>query len=189
MSRFITISFAVFAFLFAPEIARGEALQFKPNLAQSSIQVDVKATVDSFVGALTVYDLQLSVDKASGAVESCSFEFDFNALDTGKKKRNEQMLEWLGYNTHPKGVFKLIRLEDTSDGRRALGTLAIHGVTKEIEFPITLKRDGEHLLIDGRAHLDYHDFGLETIRVMLMLTVDPKFDVILHLEGDLVAPN
>jgi len=189
MNRFVSISFVAIAFLFAPKLTQAQALQFKPNLEQSSIQVDVKATVDSFVGELTAYDLQLSVDASSGMVESCTFEFDFSALDTGKKKRNEQMLEWLEYPKHPKGLFQLVRLEETADGQRALGTLTLHGVSKEITFPVTIQRDGEQLLIDGRAHLNYHDFGLETIRMMLLVTVNPEFDVILHLEGDLVAPN
>jgi len=189
MNRFVSISLIAITWMFVPKFTQAETLQFKPNLDRSSIQVDVKATVDSFVGTLTAYDLQLNVDASSGMVESCTFEFDFSALDTGKKKRNEQMLEWLEYAKHPKGLFHLIRIEDTSDGQRALGSLVIHGISKEIEFPITLTRDGEQLLIDGRAHLDYHDFDLPTIRVMLMLTVNPKFDVILHLEGNLVAPN
>lgn len=189
MNRVISISILAVAFLFAPKLTQAQELQFKLNPEQSSIQVDVKATVDSFVGSLTAYDLQLRVDASSGMVESCTFEFDFSALDTGKKKRNAQMLEWLEYPKHPKGLFQLVRLEETSDGQRALGNLVIHGVTKEIVFPVTLQRDGERLLIDGRAHLDYHDFDLETIRMMLMLTVNPEFDVILHLEGDLVAPN
>lgn len=166
---------------------RAESLHFVPDSEKSSIQVDVKATMDSFVGALKAYNLALSVDSSTGEIEGCTFSFDFRDLDTGKTKRNAHMLKWLTYAEHPKAKFELQNLEAHGDVEIATGTLTLHGVSKTIEFPVSIQQTGRQMRIDAQAHLDYHDFDLETIRVMLMLTVKPEFDVLIHLEGNLTT--
>jgi len=166
-----------------------EDLRFVPDPDKSSIQVDVKATMDSFVGVLETYELTLSVDSSTGEIEGGAFTFDFHDLDTGKTKRNAHMLEWLSYTEYPKAKFELQQLEEHGDIEIATGTLTIHGVSKTIEFPIDLQQTDGRMRIEGRAHLDYHDFDLKTIRVMLMLTVKPEFDVLIHLKGRLTEKS
>jgi hypothetical protein len=52
-----------------------------------------------------------------------------------------------------------------------------------ISFPVEISHEKERWTIDGTAHLDYRDFDLKKIRMALMLTVVPEFDVLIHIEA------
>jgi polyisoprenoid-binding protein YceI len=108
-------------------------------------------------------------------------------LDTEKEKRNEKMLSWLDIGKHPSGSFVLKRtFEKDVLGKKqtyALGSITIHGVAKQLVFPITTVRNGNALTISGKAALDYTDFDLPIIRMALVATVNPKLTVDFQLTG------
>jgi polyisoprenoid-binding protein YceI len=167
--------------LLSPLLANSAPLQIDKE--KTSIQVDVKATVGSFNGELERYKLEIEIDEASQRIKSGSLQFDFEYLETGEPKRNRHMKDWLDYDVNPKAEFKLTALDATGETTVAQGSLTIHGVTKNISFPIEISHEKENWIIDGTAHLDYRDFGLKKIRMALMITVNPELDVLIHIEA------
>ena len=94
------------------------------------------------------------------------------------------MNEWLETTKHPEGVFTLSALEPAADGRfEARGTFVLHGVSREIVFPVSVITDRTLYAIDGVATLDTQDFGLPVIRKFGLLKVDPVVKVRFHLQG------
>ena len=154
--------------------------------AQSHIEVVVKATVDSFTGTLDAYTADISVD--AGRVVAASFGFRFDQVHTGKDGRDAAMHEWQETPKHPDGLFTLTAIETAADGRlTAKGSLAFHGVTKDIAFPVSVTTDRKLYSIDGEAPIDTREFGLPIIRKFALLKVDPIVKVRFHLQGVVAA--
>lgn len=170
-----------------PAFVFAEPVPLSIDAAQSRVEIVVKATVDSFTGKLDAYKAAISVD--DGRVVSARLDFRFSDVRTGKPARDEAMHEWQETARHPDASFVLAALKPAAEGRlTATGALTLHGVTKEISFPVSVIRDGDRYAFDGEATLDTRDHGLPVIRKFLMLKVDPSVVVRFHLQGSPKAP-
>ena len=154
---------------------------------QSKITVTASATGGGFEGSLKDFEATITGDAATLKPDAAKITWKFEDLDTKKKKRDEKMLSWLDIGKHPGGSFVLKRtFEKDILGKKqtyALGSITIHGVTKQLVFPITTVKKGSTLTISGKAALDYTDFDLPIIRMALVATVNPKLTVDFDLTG------
>lgn len=151
--------------------------------AQSRIEIAVKATLDSFVGQLTTFEPRIVVAE-DGAVTSAEVAFRFHDVRTGKEGRDKAMHKWQETERFPEGRFVLTALQRRADGQAtATGRLTLHGQTQELNFPVSLHRDGPRYALDGDAPVDVRDYGLPAIRLFAVLRVDPVVHVRFHLQG------
>src|SRR5690606_8893879 len=103
---------------------------------------------------------------------------------TGKAARDKAMHEWQNTESFPDGEFALSSLQPSSGSDfTALGRLTLHGVTRDIHFPVSISRDGALLEITGDATVDTREFGLPVIRMLGILKVNPLVHVRIHLKG------
>ncbi len=144
--------------------------------------MDAKATGHAFTGTLSKYDAQVTGDAASLAPSAVKLSWKFADLKTEDEKRDKEMIKWLG-GGKPEGRFEFIKTWEDKGTSYAQGKITIHGVSKVIAFPYTVKKAGNWVTIDGTASLDYQDFGLPIIRAMAVMTVNPKLSVRFHLVG------
>jgi polyisoprenoid-binding protein YceI len=156
------------------------------NPEQSRVEVVVKATVDSFIALLPVYQATINVD--NGRVTDARFTFEFADVHTGKAARDEAMLAWEDAEHHPRGAFTLESITGEAGRLTARGELNLHDVVRKIAFPITISKDKNVYAIDGEATLDTRDFGLSVIRKFGLLKVDPLVKVRFHLQGSEAVP-
>jgi polyisoprenoid-binding protein YceI len=158
------------------------AATLEVDKGRSRIQVDAKATGHSFTGTLKDYTATVSGDASTLKPQSFALDWSFRNLDTDDKKRDAEMLHWLE-NKDAKGSFKFDKSWTDKNGTHAMGTLTIHGVSKTVSFPYTVKKEGEWVTIDGDVWMDYQDYKLPIIRAMAVMTVDPKLHVRFHVVG------
>ena len=153
------------------------------DFAQSRVEIAVKATVDSFVGRLTAYEAAITFAD-DGRVAAARLAFRFRDIETGKAGRDKAMHAWQQTDRFPDGLFVLTSLEP-GDGpaATAFGRLTLHGITREIRFPVSIHRDGQRYAIDGDATIDTREFALPGIRMLGLLKVDPLVHVRFHLQG------
>lgn len=171
-----------------PAAATAGLLPLGIDPAQSRVELAVKATVGSFVGRLGHYRVSIAADPQTARIEEVVFGFQFRDLQTGNAGRNKDMLDWVQASQFPEGRFVLTALRTAASGQfQALGTLTLHGRTREIAFPLAVSREGERYTIVGEARLDTRDFGLAILRSYWLLTVNPLVQVRFHLEGRLVG--
>lgn len=155
---------------------------------KSFVDVDVKATVDSFTGRLEKYQADVTAD-ATGKLKTAKFSFRFADLKTGKPDRDAKMLEWLGA-ADATGEFELGLLALAPNGLgQVTGKLTFHNHTERIEFPVEIARNGRTYTIKGEVTLDHRIWGLKVIRMMGVLKVDPLVKVRFQLTGELPAPK
>jgi polyisoprenoid-binding protein YceI len=155
------------------------------DLTQSRVEVAVKATADSFVAKLTRYEpIVLLAD--NGSVSAARLAFRFGDLETGKDARDKAMHKWQQTDSFPDGLFVLNSLTPANGTTlTAIGRLTLHGITREIQFPISLARDGSRYAIDGDATIDTREFGLPVYRMLALLKVNPLVHVRFHLQGSI----
>jgi polyisoprenoid-binding protein YceI len=152
---------------------------------QSKLEVAVHASMDSFIGQLERFDSAVTVAD-DGRVTAARVAFHFRDLHTGKEKRDVAMHAWQHTDEFPDGSFVLTSLEPATSpegGFVAVGRLTLHGVVRDVRFPVSVLREAERYVIDGEAALDTRDFGLPVIRMRAVLKVDPVVKVRFHLVG------
>lgn len=165
-------------------IATATAATLKVDKSKSRIHVDGKSTGHTFTGTLQDYTAKASGNARNLEPSSFELSWKFNNLKTADKKRDTNMIKWLGGGT-PKGSFKFLKTWKKGGKKYAQGEIKIHGVSKKIDFPYTVKKKGAWVTIDGTAKLDYQDFKLPLIRALAVMTVDPKLTVRFHVVGEL----
>ncbi len=153
------------------------------DAAQSRVDVVVKASMDSFTGQLNRYDATLTAD-ADGKISGLRLNFQFRDVATGKEGRDKAMHKWQDTDKFPDGSFVLVALKPADGGGyTAFGRLTFHGTTRDLQFPVTIARDGARYAIDGDAALDTREFGLPVIRMLALLKVDPVVHIRFHLQA------
>jgi len=168
--------------LMLPALGLAQEVRLKIDKSRSFIDVDVKATVDSFIGRLEGYEAVIPLDTA-GKIKTARISFKFTDLKTGKGDRDAKMLEWLGGGV-PEGKFDLGTLALAPDGQGvANGNLTFHGVTQRVEFPVQITNADGATTIAGEATIDYRNWNLKIIRMMMALKVDPIVKVKFKLIG------
>jgi len=169
-----------------PGALRGEKLVV--DMQESRIQIQVKATLTSFVARLPDYEAAIVVAPASGQVQSVRFDANFDEVKTGIAARDADMNRWQETDQFPQLHFVLTSLEPGDRGTYvARGLLFLHGVSVPISFPIAITTDRRLLAIDGELAVDTRDFGLPIIRKFIFLTVNPIVHLRFHLQGKLIA--
>jgi polyisoprenoid-binding protein YceI len=156
----------------------------KIDKTRSFVDVDVKATVDSFVGRLENYDVAFDLD-AAGKIKSATLGFKFTDLRTGKPDRDAKMIDWLGGGT-PEAKFQAGIVAVAPDGQgQVTGSLTMHGLSRRVEFPVHVTVADGTYTIAGEANLDHRDWELKVIRMALVLKVDPVVKVKFKFTGTL----
>lgn len=172
--------------LLLPLTLVGAERSLKIDRSRSYVDVDVKATMDSFTARLDAYELKATIDE-SGRIKTAALDFRFADLKTGNPERDAGMLDWLG-GGEPAGRFEVGILALTPSGQgQVSGNLTFHGRTSLVEFPVNIARDGEAHTITGTATIDYRHWGLKIFRKLVVLKVDPEVKIRFKFTGVPVA--
>lgn len=160
------------------------AATFEVDKGKSKIEVAAKATGHAFSGTLKDYKITAAGDLATLKPTALNLAWSFKDLDTADDGRDTEMIKWLG-GGDPKGSYKFIKVWSKGGVDYAEGALTIHGVSKTIHIPITVKKEGDAVTTSGKITINYNDFGLPLIRAMLVMTVEPELTVSFTLVGKL----
>ncbi len=169
-----------FAFLLlliaAPAVAE-QPLPPQSHKAAYAIGPGSTATYEAEV--MVLYFLPFTIRGNSGKVAgsigidgagSCRVNVDAASFSSGHDKRDKRVREILETGRFPTVEFVLASVgplspDDPSTyagAKKVRGNLTIRGITKEVSFPGTVKKQGESYLIDGGVELKYADFGVQT---------------------------
>lgn len=117
-----------------------------------------------------------------GAVDAFEISIAAATLTSPKGEAlDKNMRKALKTDQFPEITFHLTKLDTTgkpAGAAKALGTLKIAGVEREVAVDITTKADGEKLVVQGRLDLLMTDYGIKPpVAMMGMLKTDPKVTV------------
>jgi polyisoprenoid-binding protein YceI len=113
-----------------------------------------------------------------GAIEALEIAIPAATLSSPKDGLDKNMHKALKVEQFLDITFRLARLEGAAGSLRAVGTLRIAGVEREVVLPLTLEPRGTALAVKGRLPLLMTDYGIKPPTAMLgMLKTDPKVTV------------
>jgi len=173
---------ALIASVLMTGVFSASAATMEVDKSKSKIGFNASATGHTFAGSLKDYKISASGDEATRKPTSLELSWNFDDLDSANDDRDAQMLKWLGGGTQM-GSFKFTKVTTKNGTDWVEGSLTIHGVTKTIQFPITLKVEGDVVTTSGKVTINYKDFDLPIIRSMLVMTVDPELTISFTLVG------
>ncbi len=120
----------------------------------------------------------LSAVLAPGALQAFEIAIPAASLHSPKEGLDKNMHKALKVKEHADIVFRLARLEPKGQALRAIGTLRIAGVEKEVAFDLATAVKGDRLVVTGSVDLLMTDFGIAAPKAMMgMLRTDPKVTV------------
>ena len=96
------------------------------------------------------------------------------SIDTQSEKRDADVAGegFLNAEKYPEITFKSTKVKKKGDGLELTGDLTIHGVTKQVTFPVTLAGPTEdpwgmtRLGVEGRLKIDRQEFGIKFDKAM-----------------------
>ena len=131
-----------FAVLVAPTFSKGEAAQtYKVDPSNSSITFEVRHMVVSTVrGAFTEFEGELCGDDTTSSWTSLRATIQAASIDTHNNQRDRHLrsAEFFDVERFPHIEFLCSTITRRAGEWIARGRLSLHGVTQEIEFPITI---------------------------------------------------
>jgi len=159
--------------------------------SHSHIEAMVRSSMENFTASLSAYDALISVDTSGKHVINAQLKFRFSDVKTGSEKRDTDMCRWEQTDQFPECVYMLDALLPAAGGTfKAHGKLILHGVTKELIFPVTISfKAPDTCSVDGDLTLNTMDFGLPQIRKFGLFKVNPELQVKFHLEGRVPSEN
>ncbi len=182
----LSVVLLVAALLFARQDVNADApVTLQVDKENSHIVAHVKATGHRFEAVVTDFELDLFWDPESGRISGARLVFDFEDVETGRSRRDREMLEWLDHDTYPEATFILNTIEEVDGETVASGTFSLYRTERDIEFPVTLEERDGVLHVRAETILDHRDWELETIRAMLFMTVDPELEIKIDIRAAL----
>ncbi|HPU38076.1 MAG TPA: YceI family protein [Microthrixaceae bacterium] len=121
-----------------------------------------------------------SMTIADNSVTAADFTVDLTTITTNNSMRNRRVQDALETGSHPDATFTLtspiVLPADAADGGEinttAKGDLAIHGVTKSVEFPLQAKLVNGTVVAVGSIDVTFSDFGVEVPSSQMVLSVE-----------------
>jgi polyisoprenoid-binding protein YceI len=116
-----------------------------------------------------------------GQVSAFAISVPASSLHSERDGLDKNMWKALKADKHPDITFALARIEPRAGiegGLRAIGTLQVAGVEREVALDLVAVQREEALSVRGEVALVMTDFGIAPPRAMLgMLRTDPKVSV------------
>lgn len=145
LNRAVSVRTAVAAGLLCLLPAAASAAEYKIDLSHSAINFRTQHLGYSWLtGRFNKFDGKLSFDPEKGPeAQSIEIEIDTTSLDTNWADRDKHLrsADFFDVDKHPTATFKSTKFEGDAEGGTLTGELTLHGVTKEISFPV--KKVGE----------------------------------------------
>ncbi|HYL79654.1 MAG TPA: YceI family protein [Candidatus Acidoferrum sp.] len=159
--------------------------------SKSSVRFDAKAFLHDFGGKTSKVQgvIRLSDPERLGDAEAC-IAIDAASLDTGNKDRDDNMRrENLETAKYPTIGFRLAKVESTRrDGGgwefTALGSLSLHGVSREIRLPIRARQDGDAVRLTATLPLKMSEYQIPIPKLLFIAVEDQvqvSFEVVARL--------
>lgn len=165
-------------------------LAFCPILVHGQ-KISLKKSTVTFFSDAVIEDITASTTKTAGIIDLSKAEFAFSVPIKDFKFEKSLMREhfnekYMETEKYPKATF-LGSIQNynpamESQQVKAVGKLTIHGVTKEVEIPATMKKSGDTYKVDAKFMVRLKDYNIEIPQLLFQniaesveVTVDLNF--------------
>jgi polyisoprenoid-binding protein YceI len=155
---------------------------FRINPDRSRVWIEARSSLHPIHGEATGLEGSIEADVTDGRVDfgdtpKIRVELPVDQLKSGKALEDAELQRRIDAKRYPtiRGEVREIK-ETAGDQYRVQGDLTFHGVTRPVEGEVSVKVDGDSLVIEGEQTFDIRDFGVDPPKI-LMLKVHPDVKV------------
>jgi polyisoprenoid-binding protein YceI len=145
-------------------LAKGVAALSPDNTKIQFVGTHVGAKPDPRTGGFAKFSGKAQLDEAGKSLKSVSVNVDTASLFTEIPKLTDHLktADFFEVREYPTAKFESTKITPGKDGQATItGNLTLHGVTKEISFPATVKVGAEGLVVKSEFSIDRTDFGMK----------------------------
>lgn len=175
----------------AASLQAGGALTFVIASPRSTVRFDARATGHTVHGSTDRVTGEVTFDPDDvGRRAEVAVRVEAAALDTANRSRDKNMREshletdkypWIEFRSSKVEALVPTLREGETQELVVRGRLTLHGVEREIEFPVTAVRKGSELRVTGQTVLRLTDYAIPIPRflfVKLQDEVKVMFDLV-----------
>jgi len=158
---------------------KGKSIGLSPqNTKIQFVGTHIGDRPDPRTGGFEKFKGTMDVDPATGALKSVAVEIDTGSLWTEIPKLTNHLksVDFFEVRQFPTATFKSTAIKPAAEGKHEItGNLTLHGVTKEIKFPATLKNGPNGPVLRSEFKIDRTAFemtwGPERVEKQVSMTV------------------
>jgi polyisoprenoid-binding protein YceI len=162
---------AVFAFTAA------QNWQVGSNYNISFSSDDVGGIFKTFSGSIIFDEKNLAASKFDVTIDAASIN-----TGNGLQNKHAKSDEWFDVVKYPVIKYTSSKIVQSGSAYQAVGSLQLHGKTKEFTLPFTIQKNGNELIFKGSFTVNRNDFGIgkpggdvaENIKVDVTVPVTKK---------------
>jgi len=102
-------------------------------------------------------------------------------LRSDNRKRDEHMYEAMEVSKYSKIRYRIRSVEKSGSSYRLKGILTLHGVSRSVTVPATIRRNGSLWVLNGKFRIKMSDYGIKPPK-LLFLTVRDAVDLSVRLK-------
>ncbi len=185
--------FASAAFLAALPVLGGDLYRIDP--VHSEVAFKIRHLLSKTPGRFSKFQGSVVVDEKDMTKSSVEVSIDVASINTDNEARDKHLRspDFFDVEKFPTITFKSTAVKEVAKGKlEVTGEFTLHGVTKQITFPITNAgtqpgmRPGSVVagFIDGALKINRNDFGIKTFPG----TLGEEVDISLNVEAGKVDP-
>jgi polyisoprenoid-binding protein YceI len=172
MKRFL-FSLILVSVILVPALASAKAWEIDP--VHSSITFKIRHFFAKVQGSFNEMSGTIDFEPEDPAAGSVEVTIPAASIDTRIERRDNDLRSsnFFDVENHPEITFKSTKVEQTEDGLKVIGDLAMHGVTKEVVLDVDFLGAGPHarpgMMVAGfsaSTTIDRTEWGLKWNRTL-----------------------
>ncbi len=188
----VLLFLTLFLVLTPPLAESAQEVTFKAIPETSQIWFVARTAFSEFTGKAEAFSLVIvSPDRNTLRDSSLRVTIEAGALDTGNRDRDNDMRRVLGvdeyttiefHSSHITGLPEDYVRDDTAS-LEIPGRLSLHGVTRNVTFPVEVKFTGDQLTARGEITIRLSDFHISRPRLFFFFPVKDEVRILFNIES------
>lgn len=140
-----------------------QAAVLKTDQAKSSVSAVFKQMSVPVEGKFKKFNAQIDYDAAKPDAAKAKIDIEINGFDLGAADFNKEVLkpEWFNQAKFPTASFVSTGIKPVNAGTlQVAGKLSIKGKSVDVQFPVTLKKEGAGFVFDGNLPIKRLAFNI-----------------------------
>jgi polyisoprenoid-binding protein YceI len=140
------------------------ALTVEANHSTIQFSVPIAKGITRITGKFTDYTMEINYNDLDFSRSTFSVTIQAKSIDTGIDGRDDHLRtsDFFDVSKFPEITFVSERIENAEDGYTIFGKFTMHGVTKEMKFPLKMTgKSGDNTIgFSARLTIDRMDYGV-----------------------------
>ncbi len=133
------------------------------DLSKSAITIVFKQMQVPVEAKFKKFNAQINYDTARPEASKANIEIQVNSFELGDPEYNKEVLkkDWFNAAQFPKATFVLSTIKSAAAGKLNVnGKLTIKGKSRDVAFPLTVKKDANQQIFEGNLPIKRLDFNI-----------------------------